>query len=94
MGNGTKNPKKEVHRFFADNRIRHYRDVELRKSIVEFVKTCRAEQERIKREPRRREAAILHLEEIKKDILDEYWGTNGNGERIKTEGFLDQMIRW
>lgn len=85
-------PKKEVQRFLSAKGIAHYRKEELRKELVSFIKTCRTEEEMMKREPSEKDKTESRIKALADKLLAEYYGTNGNGEKELVKEFLTQTI--
>lgn len=85
-------PKKAVDKFFNANEIDHYRVVELKKRIVEFISDCKQAGEVVNRDPDREVDAVSHMETQRDRLLHDYYGNNGNGEKAQVKEFLNQII--
>ncbi|MDO8507567.1 MAG: hypothetical protein Q7S53_03285 [bacterium] len=85
-------PKKAVDKFFSTNEIDHYRIVEMKKRVVEFISVCRQAGELVNREPNRKAEVVSHMETQRDRLLHDYYGNNGNGEKAQVKEFLNQVI--
>lgn len=86
------NPKKDIKRFFNNQNIQHYRQEELKRAILIFIKECRADYESVTQGKKDGNAVYTLYSQKSEIILEEYF-RNGNGERKAVSEYLEAIIR-